>query len=166
MAMLGRSAKNNTDNEMKPLIKKIAKTYAIITVIMVINLAIFYFIAEYYFSKQKQEVGYNELHYAQGDNLTKDENFSRLGQQVLEGKHANLRHLIETCGVPDGYQGDIHGELELIYLYNRFAEKDWVAYISIKNGFVTGIGYNDSSVNSHDQYKPWDISMKDIPSYK
>ena len=144
--------------------KTLLKNYLVITAVMVVNFALLfgvdYLITQY---SSREIEAYQS---ANGDNIKLQENFSRMSQQSGEGYHANLRHILATCGVPDGYHGNIDGNLDLLYYYDRFGTKDAAAYVSLKNGFFAGIGHNDSSVNDHSNYQKWQYKDEDIPAYR
>ncbi|MEO5915275.1 MAG: hypothetical protein ABIS50_13655 [Luteolibacter sp.] len=144
--------------------KHLLKSYLLITAVMAINLGLFYAVLT--FVVPDSDHAYDSLKTADGDSAKLERNLSLLNKQIFDGYHADLRNIINYCGVPDGYAGQIEGDLVLIYFYDRFGKEDWVAHLSLKNGFLTGIGYNNSSVNDHSQWTEWKFSEADIPTYR
>ena len=144
--------------------KHLLKSYLQITAVMAINVGLLYALLILLSPDSGQRIGGLEV--ADGDNVKLERNLALLDEQTFAGFHANLRRIIDYCGAPDGYVGQIEGDLGLIYYYNRFGTKDWVAYVTLKRGMLTGISYNDSGVNDHSHYKDWAFSDKDIPTFR
>jgi hypothetical protein len=144
--------------------KTLLKYYLVITAVMVVNFGVIYGVLYLIDANSHSEQEAYEP--ANGDNIKLQENLSRISQQSFDGYHANLRQILASCGVPDGAYGSIDGDLNLIYYYDRFGTKDWAAYVTLKNGFFTGVGYNDSKVNDYSIYKKWDYQDSDIPTYR
>lgn len=103
---------------------------------------------------------------ADGGDAGLEWNLALLDERTFQGYHANLRHVLNSCGPPGGYIGKIDGDLNLMYRYQRADGADWVAYASLKNGFLTGVGYNESSINDHSKYMDWEFTDDDIPTYR
>jgi hypothetical protein len=143
--------------------KHLLKSYMQITVVMVINVGLLYALLTLLSPDSGHRIGGLEV--ADRDNVKLERNLALLDEQKFAGFHANLRRIIEYCGAPDGYIGQIDGDLGLIY-YNRFGREDWVAYVTLKSGMLTGISHNDSSVNDHSRYKDWEFSDNDIPTFR
>lgn len=144
--------------------KHLLKSYLQITAVMAINVGLVYAVLTLRFPGSGPQVDGAEVE--NGENVNVERNLNLLTQKLFEGYHANLRHILDSCGSPDGYMGQIDGDLELIYYYNRFGTKDWVAYVTLKNGFLTDIGYNGATVNDHSDFIKWAFSDKDIPTYR
>ncbi len=146
------------------------KVYAIVTLVMVVNVALLWGVSSLFAPPpQPRYTSWQDvpgLEPAGGDKAKASSNLRALEDMRFKGMHANLRVILRYCGEPDGYAGDLHGDLALLYYWSRFGHKDWVAYVSLKGGYLIGVGYNGSSVNDHSGYKDWDIKEADIPTYQ
>jgi hypothetical protein len=161
---------------MKTTLFKALRTYLAVTVILVINIAIAIGGLTFWLNPWERHGtpgpdfplghGIEGFKPAKGGSALVDENLSRLSSLSRDGLDVDLRALLQLCGEPDGYMGDISSELNLTYFYDRFGKKDWVAYVTLKHGMLARVGWNDASVNDHSEYKKWDIPAKDIPIYK
>jgi len=157
---------------MKAILFKAVRSYLAMTLVMVINVGLLLGVLALTVFRHPLMNGLqewqesSELRPAQGNSAVVEENLTKLSGLAHRGLHADLRAMLRLCGEPDGYMGDINHDLELLYLYNRFGKKDWAAYVTLRNGFFTGVGWNDASVNDHSPYKKWDIQEKDVPTFK
>jgi hypothetical protein len=154
---------------MKKAILKAAKTYLIITLVMAINICLMVAILHLFVPRGPVITSWEDipgLEIPKGDPKVIQENLGRLSTLHMKGIHPDLRVVLKYCGKPDGYVGDLHSDLYLVYFYNRFGDKDAVAYVTLKEGFVVGVAHSGSSVNDHSTLKAWDIPDSKIPVYK
>ena len=161
---------------MRNWLPRALKTYLVVSLVMLINAAlavgllwVVVLVGTRTMSPSFQMTSWEEipgLKEAKGDRALIAENLDRLNLLCQKGLHANLRTLLKHCGKPDGYCGDMHGDLQLLYSLDPAGAKGRTGNVDLKGGFVVGLSYMDSAADGVSGYKQWDIQGGDIPSYR
>jgi hypothetical protein len=156
---------------MKATLFKALRTYLVVTVIMVVDIAIAFCLFNLLSDRwEHTEAPSADLRLAHGAERLKpaqeDSAILEGNLRALSNRHANLRVTLDLCGEPDEYKGDIQSDLQLIYYYSRFAKKDWGIQVDLKNGKMTGMTSMDASFIDHSLYKKWDVATQDIPTHQ
>jgi hypothetical protein len=77
-----------------------------------------------------------------------------LGLAVLEGETLSQEDVLGYLGPPD-LVCRTNGYTEMAYFYDRFGDKDWVAYVVLKQERVEDIGLGPADASDYSDWQSW-----------